>query len=81
MNRDDIVSVLNEKVTDFSYKKADGELRQAKGTRMLSEVPAEKLPKSEDSKENAQTVRYYDMNSDGWRSFRVENFVGFADES
>ena len=26
------------------------------------------------------TVRYYDLNSEGWRSFIVENFIGFEDD-
>ena len=46
-------------VVRFAYEKADGSLRKACGT--LRGV--------------ASTVKYYDVEAAGWRSFRVENFV------
>ena len=46
-------------VVRFAYEKADGTLRRAAGP--LHEVAA--------------TVKYYDIEAGGWRSFKVENFV------
>ena len=53
-------------VVRFAYEKADGTLRRAAGT--LHEVAAT-------IKGTGRPVKYYDVEADGWRSFKVENFV------
>ena len=54
----------------FAYEKADGSLRRAKGT--LKDVQS--LIKGTGS-ENYKTVRYFDVDANGFRSFKVENFI------
>lgn len=54
----------------FAYEKADGSLRKAKGT--LKDVQS--LIKGTGS-ENYKTVRYFDVDANGFRSFKVENFI------
>ena len=49
---------------------ADGSLRKAKGT--LKDVQS--LIKGTGS-ENYKTVRYFDVDANGFRSFKVENFI------
>lgn len=58
-------------VVRFAYEKADGTLRKAAGT--LHEVAA--TIKGTGRPNDALTIRYYDVEADGWRSFKVENFV------
>ena len=58
-------------VVRFAYEKTDGSLRQAAGT--LQEVAT--LIKGTGRPDDGRTVRYYDVEADGWRSFKVENFV------
>lgn len=58
-------------VVRFAYEKADGTLRKAAGT--LYEVAA--TIKGTGRPNDALTIRYYDVEADGWRSFKVENFV------
>lgn len=58
-------------VVRFAYEKADGTLRRAAGT--LHEVAA--TIKGTGLPNDALTIRYYDVEADGWRSFKVENFV------
>lgn len=58
-------------VVRFAYEKADGTLRKAAGT--LHEVAA--TIKGTGRPNDALTIRYYDVDADGWRSFKVENFV------
>jgi hypothetical protein len=58
-------------VVRFAYEKADGTLRKACGT--LHEVAA--TIKGTGRPDDGQTVKYYDVEADGWRSFKVENFV------
>ena len=54
----------------FAYEKADGSLRKAKGT--LKDVS--NLIKGTGS-ENYKTVRYFDVEANGFRSFKVENLI------
>lgn len=53
----------------FSYEKTDGSLRKAKGT--LKDLQSQT---KDTGAENYKTVCYYDMDANGFRSFRVENF-------
>lgn len=58
-------------VVRFAYEKADGTLRKAIGT--LQDTAA--LVKGTGRPDDGRTMRYFDVEADGWRSFRVENFV------
>lgn len=58
-------------VVRFAYEKADGSLRKACGT--LHDVAA--MVKGTGRPNDAITMRYYDVEADGWRSFKVENLV------
>ena len=58
-------------VVRFAYEKADGSLRKACGT--LHDVAA--TVKGTGRPDDGQTVKYYDVEAGGWRSFKVENFV------
>lgn len=57
-------------IVTFAYEKADGTLRKAKGT--LKDV--QNFVKGTGA-ENYKTVRYYDVEANGFRSFKVENFI------
>lgn len=57
-------------VVAFKYKKVDGSIREAKGT--LDNVPA---VKGSDRVKNWGNVVYYDVDSQGWRSFKAENLI------
>lgn len=61
---------MHNGVVMFAYEKADGSLRKAKGT--LKDV--QNLIKGTGS-ENYKTVRYFDIEANGFRSFKVENFI------
>lgn len=54
----------------FAYERADGSLRKARGT--LKNVQG--MIKGT-GKETFKTVKYYDVEAKGFRSFRVENFI------
>lgn len=62
---------MRDGVVRFAYEKADGSLRRAVGT--LKDTAA--LVKGTGRPDTGQTVKYYDMAADGWRSFKVENFI------
>lgn len=65
---------LREGEVFFAYRKKDGTTRKARGTTNLNMIPEEDLPKG-GNPILPETVRYYDLDSAGWRSFIRENFI------
>lgn len=61
---------MKKGVVTFAYEKADGTLRKAKGT--LKDVQS--LIKGTGT-ENYKTVRYFDVEASGFRSFRIDSFI------
>ena len=66
-----LIKQMRAGVVRFAYEKADGTLRKAIGT--LKEVAT--LVKGTGRHDDGRTVKYYDIEADGWRSFKVENLV------
>lgn len=58
-------------VVRFAYEKADGTLRRACGT--LRDIAA--TIKGSGRPDDGCTVKYYDIEAAGWRSFKVENLI------
>lgn len=54
----------------FAYEKADGTLRRARGT--LQNI--EGLIKGT-GKESYKSIRYYDIDAQAFRSFKIENLI------
>lgn len=54
----------------FKYKKVDGSIREAKGT--LDGVPP---VKGTDKAKNWGNICYFDIEANGWRSFKAENLI------
>ena len=82
---EDFRTKLRTGVFRFSYFKKDGSIREAKGTLDLSRIPEEHHPKSlsgapDVRPENYDTFAYYDLDAAGWRSFRLDNFIGFVEQ-
>lgn len=71
-----LVSKLKTGIASFSFKKATGELRQAIGT--LRNGNFDYTPKTTDTKINLQIVKYFDINSNGWRSCRIDRLIEVA---
>jgi len=66
-----LIKQMRAGVVRFAYEKADGTLRKAIGTLKDTTV----LVKGTGRPDDGRTVRYYDVEANGWRSFKVENFV------
>lgn len=58
-------------VVRFAYEKKDGTLRRAIGT--LKDIAT--LIVGTGRPDDGRIVKYYDVEVDGWRSFKVENLV------
>lgn len=72
----DFKKKLHEGIVEFKYTKVNGEERIARGTLYETAIVEDggNMPKGTISVSN-DSIRYYDLNSNGWRSFRVENFI------
>lgn len=61
-----------------SFLKKDGDLRVMKCTQNLELIPPSCWPKdTTEKKANETSIRVYDVNAVGWRSFLVNNIVNF----
>lgn len=73
---------LKEGVVSFTYTKKDGSERTALGTTKHEEIESAggNIPTgSSNYRVSEESTRYYDLNSNGWRSFRNENLVSIND--
>src|SRR6056300_1992105 len=70
--RQGILDALSEGVVHLQFKKVNGDLRNMRGTRNFGKIPEDKHPKTEDKREQNETiVVLFDLDIDEWRSFRV----------
>ena len=65
-----IVTALNEGRVSFTYSKADGSTRKATGTTNASMIPESARASTNSNTETGEQVNYYDLESNGWRSFK-----------
>lgn len=66
-----LIKKMREGVVSFAFEKTDGTLRRAKGT--LKDV--QQFIKGTGEGTPSKTVRYYDLDRQAFRSFRIENFI------
>ena len=75
VNINDFKNALRKGVVNFKYKKKNGEIRDAKGTLNVGIMGEENTPKGTGYDIVDTNIRYYDLNSEGWRSFIAENLI------
>jgi len=68
-------NLMRKNVVEFTFKKKDGTIRHARGTRNLEIASvvlgyAVRIPKGEE-----QPNSYYDLDKDGWRSYIPSNLI------
>lgn len=72
---ENLKSQMRNGVVEFSYTKKDGSTRMAKGTLNFDIMGVENQPKNGIEYNSETTTRYFDVNSNGWRSFKNDNFI------
>ena len=75
VNINDFKNALHKGVVNFKYKKKNGEIRDAKGTLNIDVMGEDNAPKGTGYDIVDTNIRYYDLNSEGWRSFIAENLI------
>ena len=58
--------MLKQGIVNFTYEKNNGDMRVARGTTMLSEIPVDSHPKGRGKR--GKNVSYFDLDKDAWRS-------------
>jgi len=67
--------ILSENVCVVTFKKVSGEERVIKGTTIVDYIPSDLLSLNTETKQHNGVVRIFDLESNGWRSFRLENLI------
>ena len=74
--RDNLVHLLKNNVATVTFTKVSGEERTMKCTLRSEHIPNAPSAGGQlivERKENANTVSVWDMEKNGWRSFRVDS--------
>ena len=73
VNINEFKKALRDGKVEFKYTKKNGEQRTAVGTLNIDVMGSENAPKGTGYEISDSNIRYYDLNSNGWRSFLVKN--------
>jgi S-adenosylhomocysteine hydrolase len=77
--REALKALVSTNHAEVTFVKKDGTDRTMICTTKSSSIPEDKQPVSESTlKENTDILRVYDLENDGWRSFRVESVKSFT---
>lgn len=83
-----LTELLQTKVVEFSFKKNNGEIRFVFGTVNPECIPesarVKDKPIEESIEKTYQTIRFYDLDKQGWRSCRrdsIEEIHGYMSAS
>ena len=68
-------NALHKGIVEFKYKKKDGSIRDAKGTLNIDIMGNENAPTGSGHNVSDINIRYYDLNSNDWRSFVYNNLL------
>jgi hypothetical protein len=73
-----LTSLLKYNVVEVMFTKVNGEPRKMNCTKAFHIIPEDKHPTGNNAKElNEAVVRVYDVEADGWRSFRADSVTAF----
>ena len=75
VNINEFKKALHNGKVEFKYTKKNGEERTAVGTLNIEVMGEENAPKGTGYEIADSNIRYYDLNSNGWRSFLAENLI------
>lgn len=77
--RDALKALVSTNHAEITFVKKDGTDRTMICTTKSSSIPEDKQPVTESAvKENTDILRVYDLENDGWRSFRVDSVKSFT---
>lgn len=76
-------TVLKENIANVVFTKADGSERKMRCTLDAGYLPAVEATKSESApkKQSTEAVAVWDLDAEGWRSFRIDSVKTFSTEA
>lgn len=77
ININEFKKALHDGKVQFKYTKKNGEERDALGTLNFDVMGEDNIPKGKGYETSDSNIRYYDLNSEGWRSFIVDNLINW----
>ena len=79
--REGYLRALREGVCEVIFTKKDGTDRRMICTLDMSGIPEKDVPKTDGNVTavNTESVRVYDLEVEGWRSFRIDSVKEFAE--
>ena len=79
--KQELTALLEDAVVEVEFTKVNGDLRKMKCTKNFDSIPSEKHPIGKNVKVmreyNEDVIRVYDVDADGWRSFRADSIKSF----
>ena len=66
-------STLTSEILNVTFIKSDGSERKMKCTLMEDKIPSEKAPKGSTKSKSDEVLPVFDIENDGWRSFRWDS--------
>ena len=76
--KQELTALLEDAVVEVEFTKVNGDLRKMKCTKNFDSIPSEKHPIGKSVKVyNEEIIRVYDIEADGWRSFRADSITSF----
>lgn len=82
IEKDILKGLLHEGVVNITFNKKDGTKRVLKATLKFDKIPQSNQPKNDNpwrtKSDDAQAV--YDLENEGWRSFRWDSLVDYEVE-
>lgn len=76
MNRDEINDLfVGNQIMRVTFIKKDGTERVMKCTRNLGMIPESFHPKGTDKKQSEDVFPVFDLDAQGWRSFRIDSVI------
>ena len=74
--KDWLLTLLREQEITVKFVKKDGSEREMLCTLSESKIPAEKAPKGVERTTSGDVVPVFDIENQGWRSFRWDSITG-----
>lgn len=76
--KDWLLTLLREQEITVTFLKKDGSERKMICTLSENKIPNDKAPKGVEKTKNEEVVPVFDIENQGWRSFRWDSIIGVA---
>jgi len=76
--KDWLINLLRSEIVELTFTKKDGTERIMKCTLSEQKIPEENLPKGTERAKSDEAVAVFDLENQGWRSFRWDSLKNIS---